>query len=222
MSNNLLMLPAIMAVAELAGTAIFAASSENAARRVLLTCFGLGFALFMVLADLVPDAVEHNPSGWLLLAAGVAGGTALTFKAGQGRAGAGKAAAIGAMALHNVCEGMMLAAGAPALSGLMALGAVAHKLPEGMVVFSLAERTGNAGRWAIAAASALLIPLGAWLTLPPALAQSLLAFAGGVLFVVLFKALLRAAGLRQAATRGAAAAATAIGAALAGLSTLVV
>ncbi len=222
MSNNLLILPAIMAVADLAGTAIFAASGESTARRVLLTYFGLGFALLMVLADLVPDAVEHNPSGWPLLAAGVAVGAALTFKAGHGRGGAGKAAAIGAMALHNLCEGMMLAVGAPALSALMALGAIAHKLPEGMVVFSLAERAGTAGRWAAATASALLIPLGAWVALPPALEQSLLAFAGGVLFVVLFKELVQAAGLRQGATRGAAAAATAIGAALAGLSTLVV
>ncbi len=229
MSNHTLLLPAVMAVAELAGAAMFVTVKDDA-RRALLSCFGLGFAVFIVVADILPDAVTGNPLEWLVVAAGLVAGAALMLRAGRGGAGVGNAAAIAGMALHNVCEGIVLAAAGPAVSALVFVGAVAHKLPEGMVVFSLADGQSPRRRWALAAAVALLIPVGTAVVVPEGLQQSLLAFAAGIMLVVLSKALmlLVVPGLRggmdllPVPRQFTAAGAATAGVVLAGLSCLVV
>jgi ZIP family zinc transporter len=157
-----------MAVAELAGAAIFVATEDNV-RRAALSCFGLGFAICIVLADIVPDATEDYSPGWLFLAAGFLIGLALMFSAGERRPNAGRAAAIAGMALYNICEGIVIVSAGPAASVLVPIGADAHKLPEGMVVFSLADRLSIGRRWLVAVlvlATSLMMfaPIGRWQT----------------------------------------------------------
>lgn len=222
---NPLWLAAIMAAAELAGAAIYA-SSTDVVRRASLSCFGLGFAICIVLTDIIPDATEDYSIGWLVLALGILVGVALMFKAGERGSNAGRTAAIAGMGLHNICEGIVLAAAGPTASALVLVGAVAHKLPEGMVVFSLADRLSIGRRWIVAAALALLIPVGTAVTLPEDIQKPALAFAAGVLLIVLVRSLMMfaTAGRQEVAllTRRALAATTAAGAAVAGLTCLVI
>ena len=225
MIHGSLLFAAVMAAAELAGAAIFVATTDGL-RRATLSCFGLGFALCIVLADIIPDATEDYSLGWLALAAGFLAGVVLMFRAGARGSGAGTAAALGGMGLHNICEGIVLAAAAPAASALVLIGAIAHKLPEGMVVFSLADRLSIGRRWAVAVLLSLLIPLGTGVVLPENIQKPALAFAAGMMLVVLVKSLMLLApiGRKQAAllTGRRLAATTASGAALAGLTCLVV
>ncbi len=225
MTNSPLLFPAVMAVAELAGAAVFVATKDTV-RRAALSCFGLGFAVCIVLADIIPDATEDYAAGWLLLAAGAAIGVLLLFSGGQRGSNAGNAAAIAGMGLHNICEGIVMASAGPTASVLVLVGAVAHKLPEGMVVFSLAERLSIGRRWAVAVLLSLLIPIGTMVVVPASVQQPVLAFAAGILFVVLTRSLIMFAPIgRQEATlltRKALAATAASGAVLAGLTCLIV
>jgi len=226
MNTETLILTAIMAVAELGGAALFIATKDGV-RRAILACFGLGFALCIVIADIIPDATENNPWGWGLIAVGAVLAGALMFKAGQRGSGIGNGAAIAGMGLHNLCEGIVLAASGPLLTPLVFVGAVAHKLPEGMVVFSLADRLSLGARWVLAALLSLLIPLGLMISLPEEIEQGVLPLAAGVLLVVLAKALaLTALGSNSARAvnpgRRAAAGAAMAGAVVAGLTCLVI
>lgn len=225
MTTSSLLFPAVMAAAELAGAAIFVATKDNV-RRAVLSCFGLGFAICIVLADIVPDATEDYSAGWLFLAAGFLIGVVLMFGAGERRSNVGRAAGLAGMGLHNICEGIVLAAAGPAASALVLVGAVAHKLPEGMVVFSLADRLSIGRRWVVAVLLSLLIPIGTFVAVPEGIQQPVLAFAAGILLVVLAKSLMLfvPVGRQETAllTRRALAATTASGAVLAGLTCLVI
>ncbi len=225
MIHGSLLFAAVMAAAELIGAAIFVATADGV-RRAALSCFGLGFAICIVLADIIPDATEDYSLGWLALAAGFVAGVVLMFKAGERGSGAGTTAALGGMGLHNICEGIVLATAAPTASVLVLGGAIAHKLPEGMVVFSLADRLSIGRRWAVAGALSLLIPVGTAVVLPENIQKPALAFAAGVMLVVLVKSLMLLApgGRKHAAvlTGRRLAATTAGGAVLAGLTCLVV
>ena len=219
-----LILPAVMALAEIAGTVIYLASPQGSVRN-LVASFGLGFALCIVLADIVPDATEDYLAGYGFLAAGAALGAPLMFALGRYGAAAGKSGALIGMGLHNVGEGVVLAAAGPAFSPLIVTAAVAHKLPEGMVVFALAERLSAPWRWALALGLSLLIPIGARLSIPEGFDKPALAFAAGVLALALIKALTVMFGLgvpAAAGRRDALAAATTGGAVLAGLTCLVI
>ncbi len=225
MTHNSLLLPIVMAIAELAGAALFVAT-RSSARRTILSCFGLGFALCIVVADIIPDATEDYPLGWLLATAGAAVSAALMFGAGGRGSIAGRAAGLAGMALHNIGEGIVMAAAGPAISPLIFTAAVAHKLPEGMVVFSLADRLALGRRWALAALMSLLIPIGTTVVVSEEIQKPMLAVAAGVLFVVLAKALILIVApdgkAAAAPSRRAIAVATAGGAALAGLTCLVI
>ncbi len=225
MSFNLLLLPVVMAVAELAGALAYTLTRSDL-KRVVLACFGLGFAWFIVVADVMPDALENNPAGWLPLGLGAVAAAALMFKAGRQGPVLGRAGALAGMALHNLCEGIVLAAAGPVLSPVVVLGAIGHKLPEGIVVFSLADGLSTARRWALAVAFSVLIPLGTQVVFPEALRQPVLAFAAGVLFVVLSKILLLTVGpLARAREQGLLLprmASSVAGMVLAGLTCLVV
>lgn len=225
MNQSPLLLPIIMAVAEVIGAVLFV-STRDSGRRAALACFGLGFALCIVAADIIPDAVEDNAQIWFLVAIGAAVGTLLMFKGGQSGASIGSAAGIAGMGLHNICEGIVLAAAGPALSPLIFAGAIAHKLPEGMVVFQLADRLSVARRWVVAGLLSLLIPIGTTVVLPEAVRNPVLGFAAGVLLAVLVKSLLLFVGRERSGSitlsRGTIAAATAGGAILAGATCLVI
>ena len=60
-----------LGVAEVTGAGIFHATKNTTARRVLKS-FGLGFAVAIVLFDLLPDATEHFAQGYALAALGAA------------------------------------------------------------------------------------------------------------------------------------------------------
>jgi zinc transporter ZupT len=225
MMNSMLALPIVMALAELVGAALYVASPQGPIRNIV-ACFGLGFALCIVLIDVTPDATEDYLAGWAFLAAGAAIGAVLMFKGGRLGVGAGNTGAIVGMGLHNICEGIVLAAAGPAISPLIFTAAVAHKLPEGMVVFSLADGLPLARRWLLAIALCLLIPIGTVIDFPEEIKKPLLAFAAGVLALALIKALTVMFGLgepaRAAAGRRAIAASAAGGAVVAGLTCLVI
>jgi len=221
-----IVLPAVMALSELLGAAAFAKSDQNRTARLLLTCFGLGFALSILLADIVPDVLRGNSLMGIPLAAGVLLGGLLVLQAGARRQAVGGALALAGMGLHNLCEGIVLATVGPVLSPILLVGAVAHKLPEGVVVFSLADRLSSRWRWIVASGMSLLIPLGAWISFPERFVQPLLAVAAGILGAVLLKSLAhamqKASSENPSLVRGTPVAATLLGAALAGLSCLVI
>jgi len=225
MSSSSIVLPVVMAAAELLGAAIFA-TSKSSLRRTILSCFGLGFAACIVLVDVIPDATGGHPFAYLTVALGVAVGLALLSQAGKHALSVGSAAAIAGMGLHNVCEGFVLAVAGPAMSSLVLVGAVAHKLPEGMLVFSLTNRLSSGKRWSLTAALSLLVPLGTMLTLSNVIQKPMPALAAGVLLAVLGSSLVRAiqASCLDATllTRRAVTAAIAGGAVLAGLTCLVI
>ena len=225
MSNTTLLFPVVMAAAEILGAALFARSA-NPLQRLILACFGLGFALSIVLLDMLPDATTHYASGWMLVAAGVISAAVLMYAAGERGSSLGRSGAILGLGLHNLCEGMVLASAGSMASPLILAGAVAHKLPEGMVVFSLSNALGNAQRWALSVMLSLLIPLGTQLVMPESLRKPVLAFASGMLFVVLLKSLLILAQGENSPTRQLSrrsiSAAVASGAMLAGLTCLVI
>ncbi len=225
MINSPLLLPVVMALAELVGAAFYVASPQGPTRNIV-ACFGLGFALCIVLIDVTPDATEDYLAGWAFLALGSAVGAVLMFKGGRLGAEAGNTGAIVGMGLHNICEGIVLAAAGPAVSPLIFTAAVAHKLPEGMVVFSLADRLPMAGRWLLAVGLSLLIPIGTVVDFPEEIKKPLLAFAAGVLALALTKALSVMFGLGNpaaaAADRRAVAGAVTGGAVVAGLTCLVI
>ncbi len=225
MNINMLMLPIVMALAELVGAVLYVASPKGPIRNVV-ACFGLGFALCIVLIDVTPDATEDYLAGWAFLAIGAILGAALMFMGGKRGAAAGNAGAIVGMGLHNICEGIVLAAAGPAISPLIFAAAVAHKLPEGMVVFSLADRLPMGKRWLLAVGLCLLIPIGTVIEFPEEIKKPLLAFAAGVLAMALIKALTVMYGLGDpgaaTADRRAIGAAAAGGAVVAGLTCLVI
>jgi len=225
MTNSISFLSVVMAVAELAGAAIFVMTKDSL-QRAVLSCFGLGFVICIALADIIPDATENYPQGWLLLAIGLMVGIALMFKKSERGSSAANTASVIGMGLHNLCEGIVLATAGPMASTLMLAGAVAHKLPEGVVVFSLTERLSVVWRWAVTALFSLLIPIGTSLVLPENVQKPALALSVGILLVVLLKSLMLfvAIGHQRTAvlTRRTVSVAAAGGAVLAGLTCLVV
>jgi ZIP family zinc transporter len=98
---------------------------------------------------------------------------------------AGKYSAVLGLAIHNIAEGVIITTEFGPISPILAVGAVLHKLPEGMVSFSLLDELEDRTRFAIAALIALLIPVGAVLPPSESLTKPLLALSAGViLFVV--------------------------------------
>ncbi|MCR2828830.1 hypothetical protein NR402_00810 [Acidithiobacillus ferrooxidans] len=218
MFTNTAFISVLMAVAEIIGAVTFVMTRDTA-KRIVLSCFGLGFGLAIVLFDIIPDATTDNPSGWLLLAVGVALGALLMFKAGARGSRTGSLAAVGGMALHNLSEGIMVAAMGPAAGPIVLVGAVVHKLPEGMVALSLMRDFPSRVKATGTLLLAGIIPLGAVITIPERIQQPLLAIAAGVLFLVLSKALVLvvSGGTHRTATAGTPAGAKVAGATIAGM-----
>jgi len=176
--------------------------------------------------DMMPDATEHNNSGWVLIFAGILMGGILMFKAGKSGVEASGITAVSGMGLHNVVEGVLLASGVQPMSTLILLGCIAHKLPEGIAVSALTNRLTSGPRYAVPFILSLLIPVGSVVIMPETLRNSALAFASGVLAVVLSKVLffrvMEARRKHVALPRRTVSMAAIGGAVLAGLSCLVV
>jgi ZIP family zinc transporter len=175
----------ILAVAE-AGGAYWFFKTKKAGLRTLMTSFGLGFAVAIVLFDLLPDATEHFTMGYALFAVGAV--VMFAVSSLSKHSGAGSVAVTG-MALHNLGEGILLAAISGPISFILFAGALLHKLPEGMATFALLDGAKEKTRFALAASVGLMIPLGAVLSIPTSLQQPVMALLAGMILVAVSKAL---------------------------------
>jgi zinc transporter ZupT len=71
------------------------------------------------------------------------------------------------------------------ISPLLVVGALLHKLPEGMATYALLDGTKEKRRFAFAALVGLMIPVGALLRMPQSLQQPVMALLSGmILFAV--------------------------------------
>lgn len=177
--ENFLVVAAFV-IAELLGTLIYF-KTEDSVKRTLLTCLGLGFALAVVLLDIIPDATEDFASGYWLVAIGFVAMFVLGFFTKR----VGKYSAVTGLAIHNFAEGVIITTVFGSISPILAVGAVLHKMPEGMVSFSLLDGMKDITRFAIAALVALLIPVGAIIPVSESITKPLMALSAGIiLFVV--------------------------------------
>lgn len=170
---------AAFVIAELLGTLIYF-KTEDSVKRTLLTCLGLGFAIAVVLLDIIPDATEDFASGYWLVAIGFIAMLALGFFTKR----VGNYSAIIGLAIHNFAEGVIVSTVFGPISPILVVGAVLHKMPEGMVSFSLLEGLKDRTRFAIAALIALLIPLGAIIPISESVTKPLMALSAGVILCV--------------------------------------
>lgn len=170
---------AAFVIAELLGALIYY-KTEDSVKRTLLTCLGLGFAITVVLLDIIPDATEDFSVGYWLVAIGFIAMFALGFYTKS----VGKYSAVLGLAIHNFAEGLIITTEFGPISPILAVGAVLHKLPEGMVSFSLLDELEDRTRFAIAALIALLIPVGAIIPIPESVTKPLMALSAGVILYV--------------------------------------
>jgi zinc transporter ZupT len=178
----------ILAVAE-AGGAYWFLKTKKAGLRTLMTSFGLGFAVAIILFDLLPDSTEHFTMGYALFAVGAAVMLALSSLSKQSSAKGSGSVAVTGMALHNLGEGILLATMRGPISFMLLAGALLHKLPEGMATFALLDGVKEKIRFALAASVGLMIPLGAVLNIPTSLQQPVMAILSGMILVAVSKAL---------------------------------
>lgn len=170
---------AAFVIAELLGALVYY-KTEDSMKRTLLTCLGLGFAIAVVLLDIIPDAIEEFAFGYLLVAIGFIA----MFVLGSFTKSAGKYSAVLGLAIHNFAEGVIITTVFGPISPILAVGAVLHKMPEGMVSFSLLEGLKDRTRFAIAALIALLIPVGAIIPISESVAKPFMALSAGVILCV--------------------------------------
>jgi ZIP family zinc transporter len=182
----------ILAVGEAAGAYWFF-KTKSAGLRVLMTSFGFGFAFAIVLFDLLPDATEHYPMGYSLFAMGaiVMFGVSRIgkVKSRNVSANGSGSVAVAGMALHNLGEGILFAAMTGPISFLLVIGALLHKLPEGMATFAMLEGVKEKTRFALAAAVGLMIPLGALVHFSNGLQQPVMALLSGMILVAVSTAI---------------------------------
>ena len=182
----------ILTVAEVAGAYWFL-KTKRAGLRMLMTSFGLGFAVAIVLFDLLPDSTEHFTMGYALFALGalvMLGVWSIGKRRSQEATAKGTGSvAVTGMALHNLGEGILLAAMTGPISFLLFAGALLHKLPEGMATFALLDGIREKTRFALAASVGLMIPLGALLRIPVGLQQPVMALLAGMILVAVSTAI---------------------------------
>jgi len=213
----------ILAVAEAAGAYWFF-KTQNAALRMLMASFGLGFALAIVLFDLLPDATEHYAIGYPLFALGalIMLGVWIISRNSKQTAvkGTGSVAVVG-MALHNLGEGILLATITGPLSFLFFAGVILHKLPEGTATFALLDGVKEKTRFALAAAVGLMIPLGAVIRIPTGIQQPVMALLAGMILVAVSTAIAKQTVQGVASAMRLRFSACALGALIAGVSCLI-
>ncbi len=181
---NTIIIALTMAVAELCGAVIYL-KTKNTLNRIFLTCLGLGFAYAIVLMDILPDATEHYPHGFLIC---VAGALCLYGLDKYGKHIGGYAAVAG-MGFHDFCEGAVLTVLGSTVSPVVLLAFILHKLPEGIISFSLLQGIKDRNKLFILAFISLLIPLGTFIPTPAYIKQPILAFSSGVILFVISKSL---------------------------------
>lgn len=176
---------AAFVIAELLGALVYF-KTEDSVKRTLLTCLGLGFAIAVVLLDIIPDATEDFEIGYLLVAIGFVAMFVLgSFIKSAGKIkGVEKYPAVVGLAIHNFAEGVIISTVFGPISPILAVGAVLHKMPEGMVSFSLLEGLKDRTRFVVAALIALLIPAGAIMPISESITKPFMALSAGVILYV--------------------------------------
>lgn len=190
MTNLSLIAALMLGAAEVAGAYLFYAT-KNAAWRRVLSAFGFGFAVAIVMFDILPDATEHFAMGYALALLAALLTFAIWFAARRSSA-VGRpmnAMAVAGMALHNFGEGVVLAAITGPLSFLFAAGVLLHKLPEGMATYALLGGEKDRRRLLWSGSVALAIPLGVLVRLPGRLEQPVMATLAGIILVAVSTAI---------------------------------
>jgi ZIP family zinc transporter len=152
---------ALMVGAEMFGALVYCTVKSNIAKK-LLSCVGLGFAVAIVFGDILPDATQHysNIQFWMPLT--MIGGFLLTIGLTKLPKISGSYAGVLGFSVHNICEGFILTI-VQTMTPLKFIGFVLHKLPEGAASCSFLEGLKPRTKLAITLASALMIPVGAFL-----------------------------------------------------------
>jgi Predicted divalent heavy-metal cations transporter len=142
----------------------------------------------VVFMDLLPDAgmYEHVDFTHISLFAAGAAGIYLISKLNKYL---GNYAAVAGLGFHNLCEGVEIAA-ISSLSPLVAAGFLLHKLPEGMVTFSMLKGLKDAQRFGYSLLVALLIPLGALIPIAESVNQYVMSLGSGVIVMVVVKSII--------------------------------
>jgi len=146
-------------VAGLALVLVRTASGFTRKNAPLLAAFAGGIVITMALVKLLPEALElSDRAPWLVLA-GFAFGFVLHAVAGAAGHGApatalrrASFAAVGAVALHSVLDGLVYAVSFqvdPAIGFSAASGLVLHEFPEALICFVLLQRAGVGDRAAL-------------------------------------------------------------------------
>jgi len=188
MSNLNIARAMILAVAEMGGAYWFL-KTKKAGLRTSMTSFGLGFAIAIVLFDLLPDSTEHFTMGYAFFTVGAVIMILVASLDKQSNAKSSGSVAVTGMALHNLSEGILLVAMARPVSFILFTGALLHKAPEGMATFALLDGAKEKTRFTLAAAVSLMIPLGTVLSIPTSLQQPVMALLSGIILVAVSKAL---------------------------------
>lgn len=177
----------MMVIAELCGIGIYV-NVKNTVKRSLLACLGLGFMYAIVIADILPDATENFKYGYLACILGILCMYLISKKSSR----IGTYSTILGMGFHNLCEGIVLSA-LTAISPILVAGLVMHKLPEGMVSFSLLDNIKSKLKFVFAVGISLLIPLGSLILIPEKISQPIIGFAAGAILLTVtnsFRAIL--------------------------------
>jgi ZIP family zinc transporter len=173
---------AMATVAELLGAIVFFKTAKSSTR-LFLSCLGLGFIIMVIIMDILPDVDLYCPKRLPMGIACCLAGAALAFCIEHLGKRWGNLAATAGIGFHNFGEGVIIA-GMSALSPILVIGFLLHKVPEGMVSFSLLEGYRDRTRFLIAAGVALLIPLGALLPIPAGVQRPVMTLGVGVIFFV--------------------------------------
>jgi Predicted divalent heavy-metal cations transporter len=178
----------LMAVlAELAGALIYLVLNKSVFRTIF-SIFSLGFMFIVVFMDLLLDAgmYEHvDLSHITLFAVGLCG----IYLISKLNKYIGNYAAVAGLGFHNLCEGVEIAA-ISSLSPIVAAGFLLHKLPEGMVTFSMLKGLKDVQRFGYSLLVALLIPLGALIPISENVNQYIMSFGSGVIVMVVIKSII--------------------------------
>ena len=172
-------------IAELIGAIIFY-KTKDTFKRMVLSCLGLGFAIAVVFLDIIPDATENYSFGYWICAIGII----VMLVTVRIEKHIGNYSAVAGLGIHNFAEGIIINSVAGPVSPFIVLGAVLHKLPEGMVSFSLLEDLKDGTRFLVAGIIALVIPIGALAPIPESITKPVMAFASGVILFVVVKSLI--------------------------------
>ncbi|WP_297425466.1 hypothetical protein [Clostridium sp.] len=184
MDIKLIILILILVIAELTGAFIFY-KTKNSIRRITLSCLGLGFAFAIVLMDILPDSTENFSLGFIICGIGII----VMFSITKFLKKAGSYTSVVGMGFHNFCEGVVLKTLCSTMSPLILVGAVLHKLPEGMATFALLDGVKDKTRFIMSSIVGLLIPIGALIVIPEEIDQPIMSFVAGIILFTVSRAI---------------------------------